>query len=777
MPIGTTLCHRPRPWVVVAALLCASLSCVSSSRSAAQDSSHCPAGNLLRIGRVTASGHHGDLARLFDGKVATEGTPWNDKSAVRLENDRAHIDIEFDQAFALTAVVLQGDNNEQYTVEGSLDGTSYERLWTAGVDKTGHGLRTRHARLGSEAQAMFLRVQASGGDGSYSISELQVFCSWPAVWPPKLELPPPKTLWEQYGWPGLTNARMVVVKGVLAGLGTLLLLWGLWLKRRGEGSRYQRSRDVSLICLGILAFAAWWNWAHFHFDHYVHIWEQYHYYIGAKYAPELRYDRIYECTAAAEIADGLAKRVRERKMRDLRVTNEIGPTDHIIDDPTLCTQHFSDARWQAFRKDVRFFRARFSKKRWNESQHDHGYNATPVWAIGGRLLANAVPVTRDKERTVAIARLFDKDNVWALALVDSSLLVVMWGFVWWAFGWRAMVVALLWWGTNYPARFYWNGGAFLRYDWIVTLVIGLCFLKKEKMFAGGAALTYATLLRIFPGMFIAALVIKAITLMWRKRRFVLSVEHQRFAAGCIVALGILIPASSWATGGIDAWPQFAANSQKHLSTPLTNNMGLKTLTGFSFDSSARLLRDKKLDDPFRRWKDKRRELYQQRTWLYALAIGAFVLLLARATENEPDWVAAALGSGLIVMSTELTCYYFGFLLSYGLLWERRKLPGIAVLTLATITCALGDVGWYDERFTAISLATVLTVVLVTAHIAFPRGPFGPDVLLRPFRTWRTTPDDGAQPEPEEEKEPEREGERDEDTEDDKPRSTPTPEPA
>src|SRR5207249_3532736 len=152
-------------------------------------------------------------------------------------------------------------------------------------------------------------------------------------------------------------------------------------------------------------------------------------------------------------------------------------------------------------------------------------------------------------------------------------------------------------------------------------------------------------------------------------------SHMRFAAGCLVALALLMPASGWATGGLDAWGEFAKNSHKHLSTALTNNMGLKTALGYDADTSAKYLRNASLHDPFSTWKDAREYYYKKRTpILYALLL-LFCVVLARAGDREPDWAAACLGAGLIAMAAELTCYYYGFLLTYGLLWSRHKIPG------------------------------------------------------------------------------------------------------
>jgi hypothetical protein len=279
----------------------------------------------------------------------------------------------------------------------------------------------------------------------------------------------------------------------------------------------------------------------------------------------------------------------------------------------------------------------------------------------------------------------------------------------------------------------------LRYDWLFWMVVGICFLKKKWNVAGGMALTYATLLRVFPGFVIAALILKALARMVRLRRLVISRSHLRFGIGCVIALAVLLPASRWSMGGMDAWVDFAHNSKKHLSTALTNNMGLKTVMGFDFKTRAKFMRSSETQDPFKGWKDARQYYYNKsKPVMYAFLL-LFMLLLAKATDREPDWAAAALGTGLIVMASELTCYYYGFLLTYGLLWSRRKLPGILATALSGVTCLMSEViEWNDDHFGAMSLGCVVVIVAVTAHVAFGKTPGAVREKLR-VKTKRATP--------------------------------------
>src|SRR5207237_8319873 len=119
-----------------------------------------------------------------------------------------------------------------------------------------------------------------------------------------------------------------------------------------------------------------------------------------------------------------------------------------------------------FKRDIAWFESRFSLEFWNNSQKDHGYNSTPVWTIVGSALANLAPAS-DRQ-------------IFLLGLLDPTLLLLMWGFVVWAFGWRTAAVAALIWGTNFPARYWWNGGAYLRMDWLATAVIAICLLKRGR---------------------------------------------------------------------------------------------------------------------------------------------------------------------------------------------------------------------------------------------------------------------------------------------------------
>lgn len=505
----------------------------------------------------------------------------------------------------------------------------------------------------------------------------------------------------------LTQSRMDAIKGGVAAAGSLVLLWGYLLRRAGRAAAHKRLRDGLLLALGLFAGLCWWNLFAFHFPNYIHNWDAYHYYMGAKYSRELGYTRLYMCTAVADAEDGLLARAEQRTIRDLE-SNTIGGTQAILSDPARCTAYFSEARWATFTRDVAWFRSRMPFSFWEQSQRDHGYNGTPVWGILGGTLAQLAPASTTQ--------------LVLLTLIDPLLLLVMWGCVGWAFGWRVMCVALLYWGTNYPARFYWNGGAYLRQDWLAISIIGICMLRRQRMAAGGFALAAAALLRVFPALIIVGVALKALTTMWRRRTLAPSPAHRRFALGCVAALVLLVPASVLVTGSGSAWSGFIDNSRKHADTPLTNHMGLKSVVAYDHDTRARLSAPLRLEeDPFLVWKEARRRVFEERVYLFAGLVLGFLILLARAVKNEEDWVAAVLAVGLVPVATELTCYYYSVFLAFGFLWARRESIGVGLCALAALTFLIATLfDWNDEQYTAMSVATLAFVAFATA--SFLRSP-------------------------------------------------------
>ena len=335
-----------------------------------------------------------------------------------------------------------------------------------------------------------------------------------------------------------------------------------------------------------------------------------------------------------------------------------------------------------------------------------------------------------------------------LAALDPALLLAAAGLLVWAFGWRTSAIALLVFSTSFPARFFWTGGSFLRWDWLFALVAAVACARRGKPLLGGIALGAATLLRLFPAVFAlgplgaAALAAGAAWLAspdprWRARFAAVRAAARsprlrdplRFLAGCAISGAILVSASLALRGGVDTWVGFMANTAKHASTPLTNNVGLSTVLTFRPDAVGRRLHEPRALEPWQRWKEARLEARARSRPLQALlAAGALAALLFALSRRHELWVSLALAACLVPFVLEMTCYYYAFLIVPALLVAQRREVGWGLLALSAVGQFIslaplaGMPTWRDEIYTWISLATVVTFVAILARFARPARP-------------------------------------------------------
>jgi hypothetical protein len=726
----------------------------------------CGSENLLS-GKLPSSQQ--DISRslrlVTDESAAPEGAQWDAPPAVVFDTAAGSLTYDLGRPTPVSAFVVQGDANDTYKIFGSLDGARDSFKLLVEVDNVvgiGHGLRTRPVTIGT-TMVRYLRIGEPIGDNFYSISEFQAFCQAPSPFPPHLKIvdaPPAKvvqpTFWSFAWWENDASSRveMAIAMAALALLG-----WGLWLAKKGTPDLWRKLRDRLLIVVGVLSFCAYWNFFSFHFGNYFHVWDTFHYYVGSKYFKELSYDRLYECVAVADSEDPtLRRRVELRKIMNLR-TNMMTSTSDILAHPDACKSQFTPPRWASFKQDVGYFRTRHGVKRWEEAQTDHGYNATPVWNIVGSFLANTGPAT--------------DGQVNFLIRIDPAFILGMLLMTWWAYGWRVMCVALAVFATNFPCRFYWTGGAFLRWDWLFYFVGGVCLVRKDKPFVGGLFLGYSSLLRVFPSFCLAgpAIVVAQQLLgerapdrpWWKPQPFAnvralmarIDRRYLRFFGGIALIFALLVPVSLVTSNGVDSYRDFLKNSQKHKMTPLTNYMGLKTVMIYRPSEVGRVLKNDKLDDPWGYWKQIKLKTWERSKVLFYVAELAFLVLLWRALRGVEPWVALSMGTMMMAIMFELTCYYYSFMFVVAFLYEKRKDAGVLLVAATAMTGFLDWAPtkylpnkppwdhlrmpqWLDEQYTWMSLAIIVAFAWILYQFAYPQ----PETVPAVAGGLATTGDDG-----------------------------------
>lgn len=551
-------------------------------------------------------------------------------------------------------------------------------------------------------------------------------------------------IFEKSSWEPFTKGIRIVL-----GMGTaLLILAELRARRLGRGISVRWRKRVAWG-LTLAAFGVYFDYfnPHTRYSEYYHRHELYHYYLGSKYSHELGYTRLYECTFVAEIENGRGADIRNRNIRDLRV-NLIKPSTetYVFDHPEKCKQHFTAERWDAFKKDIDWFYRSSAGDYWNHMQEDHGYNPPPVWTMTGKLFANLHPA--------------DDGFFKLLASIDVLLhagIVLLFN---WAFGWRVMLVATVFWAANAPADFYWTGGAFLRQDWLFLLVAAVCLARKRHFWLAGFALTWSMLLRIFPGLFVLGwAIIIALTLIENLRRGprtsndtapgllrYLHPDHRRVIGGCVLALATLVPASIVVCGA-NSYKEFYAHTLKtHSGTPLTNHMGLPAMLVHTWEGRMRFGQDDNFSDPFAVWKQARNDRFEQiKPLWYALLAGLFAWTVWALRRTKLLWVGTALSLPLVMSVENLTCYYYSFFIVGAVLSAVRPMLAVPFL----VASALGKVlqwspsgfYWVDDRWVAESYIYFLLCILLL--IGYSR-PFSME-RLRAW--WDGKPEPKSKPDP------------------------------
>jgi hypothetical protein len=513
------------------------------------------------------------------------------------------------------------------------------------------------------------------------------------------------------------------LKAVLAFSAIAMSVWALM--RRLAGHPFpKRIVTLALVVFGGLGVAAYVGSDDLGASNFVHRWELFHYYLGSKYPRELGYKRLYTCAAVAqsELDPGQRAEVMARKIRDLE-TDIIQEAAPVLEHPEECKRHFSPQRWKAFKKDVAWFRHSSSRSFWEGMQTDHGYNPPPVWTMSGHFFGAFFPAATTQSMGV-------------LASLDTIVFALTFFFVWWGFGLETCCLVLVFWGTQFPANGYFTGGAFLRQDWLMFLVMSACLLRKRYWALAGAALATSALLRVFPALFFAGIGLVALSHLYKHKRF--AKHHLRVFAGAALATVVLVTGSV-AVAGEKSYEGFVEHIALHHRTPLTNNMGLSVLLSYTQAGRAEFTRDKNLLDEFGKWADAHSAALARRRPMYLSLNGFFLVVFIMAVRRiKTLWIAMGLSAILLVTIPSLTCYYYSFFLVPALLSKASRVTGGLTLLAAGISSVL--VLWprvsyqWDDRFTTQSfvfLAFALVLVLGFLHeLPKRKPPVPPSEALR-----------------------------------------------
>lgn len=267
----------------------------------------------------------------------------------------------------------------------------------------------------------------------------------------------------------------------------------------------------------------------------VHTWEQFHFYMGAKYLREVGWFDLYKASLIADRET--VNRLRDQQtIREIH-TFEVIPVHQGLLETERVKSQFSPERWEAFKNDwVTWAKLPVN---WNGVLNDHGNSNSPAWAIIATPLSNLLPVTR-------AAQVF-------IAGLDVLLVALLGWRVWRTFGAKVACVGFVIFGAT-PIAFDYLAGSFLRWDWLFAVGMSACFLKRGRHATAGAFLGYAVATKLFPLFFGVALLFHWIG-VWVKTK---KLQHSwlRFIVGGAAALAVCFLVSSAILGTPRVWAEY-----------------------------------------------------------------------------------------------------------------------------------------------------------------------------------------------------------------------------
>lgn len=706
----------------------------------------------LLAGRAPRAATQVKLAEvLTDGRISRRGDAWDSDLSATFPSG-ASVEWDLGESRAIGSAYVQADQNDEYVVSLSEDGATFSELWRAPVS-VGRGMQPRMTG-GLQGRGRYVRLSVGRGDGSHGVAELALFES--------AGVPAETSFTVKRGFPRIETVRSAILHLALAFAGFVLLssarrrwltlvalalpiaaLVALWpalaagwpfgqrevslvraasaivalvaLGREALSSeRFAPSRAAVAATLGVAAvaaFASFGNLGHAQFwdaknarPSFVHNHDMRVYYPVAKYFRELRFDGVYLASVAAydeDVTSATLESLGQTPLRDLR-THHMRRVSEVTAEIAAIRQRFSAERWEAFRRDMRWFRETMGDRDYLGSLTDHGGNATPVWLAVAHLLFAKTEASRS--------------TLLAGAVLDPLLLLAAFAAIWRTFGWRTALVSMVVFGANdfYMFGSNWSG-ATLRHDWMACLALGACALKRERWVLGGALLALSALIRAFPAFALVGAAIPAAYWLAAHLR-----EHRRLpsrseiwqaqrpllltALGAVACVLVFVTLSSILLSP-SAWSEWLHKVSILDRDPHTNHVSLRGLVAGNDGAHLTTL--------------------AARMPLFVTLAAGFSLLVVLAARGKSLAHAAILGTLLIPVAFNPANYYIHFIFVLPLLAVERpaSFPPLPLrdFSIGAILLALCALQYWTVPIKDWELHFQLATVLLFSAVALLLG--------------------------------------------------------
>jgi hypothetical protein len=302
-----------------------------------------------------------------------------------------------------------------------------------------------------------------------------------------------------------------------------------------------------------------------------HWHEIYHYYLGSKYYRELRNSGLYDAVALAD-SESPVPVIAVARIRDILDPMHSISIEQARERAQLYYRpNFTPSRWRDFKDDLEYMKSIAAADWLDLALFDAGFNPPPTWNVIGTPLANLLPLS------YAWA---DYPLGWTqaefLPLLDVALFLISCAFIYRAFALEGLSIFLIIFGTSSIPGFTWISGSFLRYIFVLGIVLGICFLKMHRYFWSGIFLGLATSVIVFPAVFAIGAFLMLLLRCVRERTLENKSRLLGYSAGLALITVILVGASL-VQFGVPYWQLFFQRILAHSDTYFVWHIGYRRI--------------------------------------------------------------------------------------------------------------------------------------------------------------------------------------------------------
>lgn len=345
--------------------------------------------------------------------------------------------------------------------------------------------------------------------------------------------------------------------------------------------------------------------------------------------------------------------------------------------------NFTPESWQEYKKDLLYFQKKIGSKRYKVIR-DKGYNATPVWNVTAKMISSII--STDSKFTVGEGKeKVEFSLMGIIPLLDIFLVGLMLFFIWRTFDFKTGLFVFIFFASNFFLNSGHIRGCFLRYDWVVLIVISMCLIKLDYYKTAAVLMAYAGLARIFPIVFAFGMGCCYLWFIYYERKIL--GKYFNFFIFYFGAMAVFFIISVIDGGGLQPWKDFFEKITVHNRDIVSIRLGFKNIFLGMYENTVGSWND---------FGDIKRGIWEQyKMYCHLIQLGVLGVVFIACRRLSPYRAIAISFVPAFFMATPTFYYYVMFVIPFMFfIPEIRRLEGAIG---AAIVLGISATGYFIQQ--------------------------------------------------------------------------------